>query len=147
MITLLLTLAAVFLVDLLRASLTTSKVRLVLTRERACFVRKLSRLAQVVELQKQKRLLLERSAQLNREAAKLTSPSTFAQCAKLQRIAIVNEKQAEKLGAEQVITPTAPEVQLVNTGHAQTMQMTSSRACLCRRRCCNGIGCTERQFH
>ena len=54
--------------------------------------------------------MLDRSAQLNKEAAKLTSPSTFAQCAKLQRIAIVNEKQAEKLGAEQVINLSLPAV-------------------------------------
>lgn len=47
-------------------------------------------------------MLLAKAAQLNKEAAKLTSPSTFAQCAKLQRTAIFNEKQAEKLSTQQV---------------------------------------------
>ncbi len=57
---------------------------------------------QVASLNEQQRVLLARSAQLNKEAAKLTSPGTFAQCAKLQRTAIFNEKQAEKLGTPQV---------------------------------------------
>ncbi len=57
---------------------------------------------QVAGLNEQQRVLLARSAQLNKEAAKLTSPGTFAQCAKLQRTAIFNEKQAEKLGTQQV---------------------------------------------
>lgn len=73
---------AIFLLDLLRAVFVTRKV---------------------VELQKQKRILLETSAHLNSEAAKLTSPATFAQCAKLQRTAIFNEKQAEKISAEQAL--------------------------------------------
>lgn len=50
----------------------------------------------------EQRALLAKAAQLSKEAAKLTSPSTFAQCAKLQRTAIFNEKQAEKLGTKQV---------------------------------------------
>ncbi len=57
---------------------------------------------QVASLDEQQRVLLAKSSQLNKEAAKLTSPGTFAQCAKLQRTAIFNEKQAEKLGAQQV---------------------------------------------
>lgn len=53
-------------------------------------------------MEEEQRALLTKAAQLNKEAAKLTSPSTFAQCAKLQRTAIFNEKQAEKLSAQQV---------------------------------------------
>lgn len=61
-----------------------------------------TRTTQVFELEEEQRGLLVKAAQLNKEAAKLTSPSTFAQCAKLQRTAIYNEKQAEKLTAQQV---------------------------------------------
>ncbi|KAL3140875.1 hypothetical protein ABBQ32_005410 [Trebouxia sp. C0010 RCD-2024] len=78
---LLLSSIALFAIDLLKACCVTKKV---------------------VELDEERRVLLAKAAQLNKEAAKLTSPSTFAQCAKLQRTAIFNEKQAEKLSTQQV---------------------------------------------
>ncbi|KAL3148152.1 hypothetical protein ABBQ38_014434 [Trebouxia sp. C0009 RCD-2024] len=78
---LLLSSIALFAIDLLQAFCVTKKV---------------------AELDEERRVLLAKAAQLNRDAAKLTSPSTFAQCAKLQRTAIFNEKQAEKLSTQQV---------------------------------------------
>ena len=47
--------------------------------------------------------LLSEAADLQRQAAKLSSPATFAQAAKLQRLAIAKEKEAERLQHRQVL--------------------------------------------
>ena len=106
MILLLLLSIALFAVDLSKAFLVTKKVEAPRARLGASFSFDFtsSQLVglQVVELDEEQRVLLAKAVHLNKEAAKLTSPSTFTQSAKLQRTAIFNEKQAEKLDTQQV---------------------------------------------
>lgn len=57
---------------------------------------------QAVRLQQRQNELRTTHARLLQEAAKLSSPATFAQSAKLQRMAIIQEKEADKLETQQV---------------------------------------------
>lgn len=61
---------------------------------------------QVARLQQQRFEFVASYTALLKEAANLSSPATFAQSAKLQRTAIFQEKEAQKLEAQQVILPT-----------------------------------------
>jgi len=57
---------------------------------------------QAVRLQHKQHEFRANHAQLLREAAKLSNPATFAQSAKLQRMAIFQEKEADKVESQQV---------------------------------------------
>lgn len=56
----------------------------------------------MLQLQQKQQELRANQAQLLKEAAKLSSPATFAQSAKLQRMAIFQEKEADRVEIEQV---------------------------------------------
>lgn len=57
---------------------------------------------QAFKLQQKQNECQRNHMRLLREAAKLSSPATFAQSAKLQRMAIVQEKEADRLESQQV---------------------------------------------
>ena len=84
-------------------------------------------LLQSKELLEGQRKALAEAADLNKQAARLSSPATFAQGAKLQRKAIALEKQAQLQELRQVsaVLPLCVEASISNLLWAQSSLSTS----------------------